>query len=248
MECKKLNYVFFFILVRLPPAVAFYPLTSVYRGVDVSISKNPPGILSHVRPAPGPNGRPGHSYQFFANSKSYIHFPNQGKLDTRKSITLLAWVNPEASTGPIFNYNPRGWGVHLWVIHSNTLFVRFNTRQGRTTTAITSTRLRPKSWNFVGASYDYRSGIARLFIDAVKVYEKKIGRFTISTNYPTRMGARIGDGRYFRGRITCMQVYDKALNEAQIREARRLCFRGMEIYSLMPLRLCGLNGFLLLFL
>lgn len=217
--------------MRLPPAVAFYPLTSVYRGIDVSRSKNPPGILGHVRPAPGPNGRRGHSYRFSANSRSYIHFPNHGKLDTRKSITMCAWVNPEGSTGPIFNYNPRGFGVHLWVIRADTIFARFVTRRRRNTAGLVSKKLRPKAWNFVCASYNYRYGVAKLFVDAVQVKHKRIGRFYLSTNYPSRMGARIGDRRYFRGRVTCMQVYDKALNAAQIRLARRLCFKG--IYYLL---------------
>lgn len=208
--------------------MAFYPLTSNYRGIDVSVSKNPPGILSHVRPAPGPNGRRGHSYRFFANPRSFIHFPNQGKLDTRKSITLCAWVNPEGSTGPIFNYNPRGFGVHLWVIRANTLFARFSTYRTRIRIpALVSNQLRPKSWNFVTATYDRRSGIARLFIDVRQVVKKRIGKHFLGTNYPARMGARIGDKRYFSGRITCMQVYNMALTKRQIKYARRLCFKGM---------------------
>lgn len=228
-DCFSMVFTYICFTLVLPPAVAFYPLTKVYRAVDVSKSRNPPGILGNVKPAPGPNGKPGGSYRFWGNKNSYIHFPNRGRLDTRNSITLLAWVNPEGLSGPIFNYNPRGWGVHFWIIRSNTLFVRFVTRRRKMTKPLISAKVRPKAWNFVAASYDQRTGVAKLYIDAVLVAKTRIGKIRLSTNYPSRMGARIGDKRNFRGRITCMQVYDVALYPSQIREARKRCFKGASL-------------------
>ena len=229
LQCFKLDLLCSptFIL-GLPDAVAFYPLTVKYRGYDVGPNKNPPGKLNNVRPAPGPDGRRGGSYSFLGRPDSFIEFPNTGKLDTQNSITLLAWVNPKGGAGPIFNYNPKGFGVHFWITRAGRLFVRFVRRTRVFTQPLVSRRLRRRSWSFVGATYDQRTGIATLYVNEKPVVTKVIGRIRLSTNYPARMGARIGDRRYFRGWITCMQLYDVALPMRLIRIAKRLCFKGIE--------------------
>ena len=43
-----------------------------------------------------------------------------------------------------------------------------------------------------------------------------------------RMGVLTGDGRFLKGRISCMQVYDRALTEREVHAVRGLCFeRGL---------------------
>ncbi len=59
-----------------------------------------------------------------------MEIPNDGKLDTQNSMTILANVYPTGSGGPILNYKTDGWGVHLWQFESNELFVRFVHRNG----------------------------------------------------------------------------------------------------------------------
>ena len=207
-------------------AVAIYPLNAGTTGRDVSLSKNPTGKLVGVKPAPGPDKTPDGSYRFFGNPNSYIEFPNKGRLDTRKSITMLAWINHEGTAGPIFNYMVNGWGVHMWMITPSTLFARFNRRKNRGfTSPLFWKYVRPRKWQFVGATYHRKSGVARLFVNNRFVARKRIGRIRLATNFPARMGARIGDRRTFRGRISCMQVYDAALTAAQIRNRKTRCFR-----------------------
>ena len=207
-------------------AVAIYPLNGGVRGRDISLSKNPPGILRNVRTAPGPDGTRDGSFQFQGRSTSYIYFPNRGKLDTRRSITLMAWIYHEGRAGPIFNYMPNGWGVHFWMISPRTLFVRFTRRRGRSfTKAVISRRVGPRRWQLVAATYNHRSGRAKLFVQNRFVARKYIGRIRLATNYPVRVGARIGDRRYYRGRISCMQVYPLSLKAKQINERKKRCFR-----------------------
>ena len=207
-------------------AVAIFPLNGGTRGKDVSTRRNAPGRLSYVRTAPGPDGTRDGSYQFYGRSNSYVLFPNRGGLDTKRSITLLAWILHQGRAGPIFNYMPNGWGVHFWMISPRTLFVRFTRRRGRRfTPAVISRSVRPGRWQFVGATYNGRTGQAKLFVNGRFTARKYIGRIRLATNYPVRMGARIGDGRYFRGRISCMQVYKGALSSRQIISKKRRCFR-----------------------
>ena len=219
-----------FVALGLPDAVAFYPLTVNYRGYDVGPKKNPSGKLFNVRLAPGPDGRRGGSYSFLGSPDSFIEFSNNGPLDTRNSITLLVWINPKGGAGPIFNYDPRGFGVHLWVTRAGRLFARFVRRTRALTQPLISRRLRRKSWSFVGATYDQTTGIGKLYVNDKEVVTKVIGRIRLATNYPVRMGARIRDRRYFRGWITCMQVYDVALPLRLIRIAKKLCFKGSWLF------------------
>ena len=207
-------------------ATAVYPLTSRTRGRDISRFRNPPGIVRNVRFAPGPDGKPSGSYYFLGRSYSYIQFPNRGRLDTRGSITLLAWIYHQGHAGPIFNYMPNGWGVHFWMVTPTMLFARFTRRRGRRfTKAVTSRRVRPRQWQFVGAVYNQRTGRAKLFVNNRFTANKYIGRIRLATNYPVRMGARIGDRRYFRGRISCMQVFSRALTARQILRQKWKCSR-----------------------
>ena len=207
-------------------AVALYPLTSRTRGRDISRFRNPSGIVKRVRLAPGPDGKPHGSYYFLGRPYSYIQFPNRGKLDTRRSTTLLAWIYHQGRAGPIFHYMPNGWGVHFWMVSPTTLFVRFTRRRGRRSTrAVMSRRVKHGRWQFVGATYNQRTGRAKLFVNRRFTANTYIGRIRLATNYPVRMGAKIGDRRYFRGRISCMQVFNRALNARQILRRKRKCFR-----------------------
>ena len=216
-----------FFLIGFPRIVAFYPLSRKTRGRDISSSQNPEGELHNVRPAPGPDGLPDGSYYFYGTKNSYIEFSNSGKLDSRYSLTLLAWVYPEGS-GPIFHFAPGG--VRFWVVRPNTLFVRFVRRTGRPTQQLISRTLIPKQWNYVGASYDEKTGIATLWRNSQPVKSVFIGRIRLATNRPVRMGALPRDLRYFRGRISCMQVYSIPLSGPEIKRAERVCFRGRKWY------------------
>lgn len=180
-----------------------------------------------MRFAPGPDGKPSGSYSFSGQRNSYILFPNNGRIDTKRSITILAWVYHTGRSGPIFNYMPNGWGVHLWIVGRGRLFARLmkRGRNPRSTRPISSKRLRPYTWHYVAMTYDFNSGVARLFVNSRRIAQRRIGKFKIATNYPVRMGAKIGDRRYFRGRISCVHVYDIALNANQIARRKRRCFR-----------------------
>ena len=194
------------------------------RGKDISRTKNPSATLMGVGTAQGPDGRRDGSLRFYGRRNSYVEIPNTGKLDTRYSITILIWVYHAGISGPIFNYNPRGFGVHVWMTGRRQLFARFVRRSGKYTSPITSGRMKYKAWNYVGAKYDGRTGVATLYINSVPVGIRRLGRIKLSTNYPVRLGAREGDRRYFRGRLFCAQVYSAALSQKQIFAAKQRCF------------------------
>ena len=65
-------------------------------------------------------------------ANSYVEIPNGtgGALDAVNAISIFASYNPTSLSGstPIIQYNPNGWGVHLWDVGSGILFVRFTHR------------------------------------------------------------------------------------------------------------------------
>ena len=101
------------------------------------------------------------------------------------------------------------------------LFVRFTRRHYSFTTALHHTAL-AGGWKFVGASYERATGNAKLWVNGAVVQTLNIGiGLDLATQDSIRMGAKIGDGRYFKGRIAQMQVYDKALSQEQIQAIQR---------------------------
>lgn len=194
------------------------------KGVDKT-GQNPKATIVGVRPTTGPWGYPNTAYQFLGKPNSYVEIPNRGKLDPKGSITILAWIYPTNKPGPIANYQRNGWGVHLWQTARRQLFVRFVRRNGAFTPYLARNVLRSYRWNYVGAVYNIKTGRASLYANTRKVASRYIGRFRMKTQYSIRMGARVGDGRYFRGRIACLQVYDRALTRWQIIRTKRRCFK-----------------------
>ena len=60
------------------------------------------------------------------------------------------------------------------------------------------------------------------------VKSRNIGQIKLATQYPIRIGARDGDERRFAGKISCLQIYDKALDEQQIGNLKSCPVKGTE--------------------
>ena len=212
----------------LPLLVAIYPLDRVNGARDISPRRCPTGRRSNVAYAPGPDGRKDGATRFFGKVNSYIEIPNNGKLDTVASISVLMWVYHEGLKGPVVNYRPGpGWGVHIWMMGPRTFLARFVRRDGVFTKSVvvTSRKIRYRAWNYFSATYDYKTGVAKLWVNSRLLVVQRIGRFRLATNYPIRLGARRSGKRYFKGRIFCLQIYSRALDRKQIAAARSRCFR-----------------------
>ena len=202
---------------RIPDPIALYPLNSRYKTRELE-NRQPQGTPVDVWLVPGPKGKAGGAYLFLGRADSYIEFPNNGGLDTERSITMLCWLYFQGYDGPIFNYKTSGSsGVHMWVV-SGKLFARFTKRNYQFTQHLTTSKsLSLNQWQYVGASYDHYTGVASLWLDGQQVLQKNIGvGLTLGTQDNVRMGAKGGDGRYFRGRVAAMQIYDVALTEGQV--------------------------------
>ena len=175
--------------------------------------------------AKGPSNELNGAYQFTGKPSSFIEFPNNGGLDTRESITLMCWVQPGGQDGPLFNYRNTGpWGVHIWIVNGR-FFNRITKYPNHAfaRAILTDKPLPVGKWVHVAATFDHSTGVNSLFVNGQLSTTQNIGTgFEISTNdAQVRMGVKIGDGRYFTGRIAQMKVYEVALNKEQIKVAMK---------------------------
>ena len=175
------------------------------------------GIPSNVQLADGPDGECEGSHQFLGTQNSFITLPNLGGLDVQYSLTVLMWVYPQGQDGPLFNYRPSGdWEVHIWIVNGK-FFSRMAKRGGPLFAYLLSpTPLMIGRWAYVATSYDYNTGITRMWVDGIEVAQLDIGFHSMATNYDVRIGVKSGDSRQFKGRVSRVQVYDVALTLDQV--------------------------------
>ena len=147
----------------------------------------------------------------------------------RYSMTILCWVYYDGKAGPLFNYEKSStWGVYLWVVHGGKLFGRFLKRDYSPTVPLVNTSL-AGGWKFVGSSYDRSSGEAKLWVNGAVVQTLNIGAgLELATQDSIRMGVKTVYGKYFKGRIAQMRIYNRALTQEQIQAIQKLVVAGNE--------------------
>lgn len=171
--------------------------------------------MKDVSLAQGPDGRANGSYEFKGTRNSFIEFPSSpgGALFVRYSMTMLCWLYYDGQ-GPIFEYNPEGYGGVKLRLYRGNLYVSFTSEYYPSSVYSIHTSV-AGGWKFVGASYNYTSGEVKLWVDGYKVYERKIrAGLRLSTHHKVRIGAN--KWWSFKGRIAQMQVYNLALTQEQI--------------------------------
>ena len=225
-EVHNTNYrkCFFFFSVPLSP-MAFFPLNGQYETTDISHSSNPPAQASGVELAPGPDGSTGGSYQFSGKLSSFMYFPNNGGLDTRYSMTFLAWIYHEQTEGPIFYYDGPENGIWFKLTQNSRFLAKLRNTSFTDMKTLTSGFLEPRTWHFVGASYNYVSGEFILWING-SIYKKEVVFWPseLATQQSVIMGAIPEHAEKYKGRISCVQLYERVLTEHEIEDAKQSCF------------------------
>ena len=180
---------------------------------------------------------------FHGTVSSYIEFPRKGGLDTRFSITLMCWVQPGGQDGPLIIYeNNFRRGIELSIANGKFFHVIVDRPHRRILNIVRAVEVLPVGkWVHVAASYDHITGINSLYINGQLSVSRNIGKgHEIATDgKKVRMGAPSYNNNYFKGKIAEMEVYDVALNEAQIQTSVRqgswkTTFTFLEIVVSLP--------------
>lgn len=146
-------------------------------------------------------------------------------------MTFLAWIYHEQTKGPIFYYAGPGYGVRFLLNEKGRFVARLCSSNLTLMESLTSAILEPKTWHFVGSSYNYVSGELILWING-SFHKKKSVSWPdeLATQQSVIMGAIAGNTGQYRGRIACVQLYDRVLSEHEIEDAKQSCFTAGETF------------------
>ena len=205
--------------------MAIYQFTSASKNLDISPYRNPPAKFSGVYYSRGPDNHRQGALSFRGTRNSYVLIPNNGCLDMRYSMTIIFWVYPE-TPGALVHFNPKGRGVDVGIARPCRLYARFWERSGKYKKELFK-GIMHRQWNYVAVTYDHSTGFATLWSNSVSIIRRRIGSFPLglATNYEILMGREPGDRRRFRGKVSCLQIYNYPMTSMQIRSKMKWCFR-----------------------
>ena len=201
--------------------MAIFSLSGTNGTEDMSQNGATKAVSKNVQFAPGPYGNPNGSFFFNGDESSYVELKNTGELDARFSISVFAWVHLDSGNGPIFEY-----GCSLSVSHLTLgIEVRYMDRKTSKFYPLQKENiLVANTWNFIGTTYDYHTGIATVWANNNTVMLRYIGEeMELATQSDVRVGASSKQEKNFRGRISCLQFYDQALSVDDISEVKGRC-------------------------
>ena len=145
-------------------------------------------------------------------------------------MTFLTWIYHEQTEGLIFYYDGPKNGMRFMLTEDGRFRASLRSSNFSYLKTLTSGILEPKTWHFVGASYNYVSGECILWIKG-SIYMRKVIDWPseLATQQSVIMGAIPGEASNYKGRISCVQLYDRVLTKLEIEEARESCFRVGEL-------------------
>ena len=205
-----------------PDPVAIYPLNGKSGGKDIGPKSYSDAQLMYLQTAEGPYGKPAGSYELDGD---FIEIPNGGNLDTKYSTSILLWVYHEGQAGPILDYQDSNT-LNLWLSQEGGLTVEFADRnkQAAISKAQKTASVPSKSWHHVAVVYNYKTGMASVWLNGSLAIEADIGQKELGTDSTVvRMGTLDGVDELFIGRVSCLQFYDVALTGEQIAALMDTC-------------------------
>jgi hypothetical protein len=199
-----------------------------YYGFDESAAKGM-RFLDHSgnrNPAVGRNvrrveGKVGKGLAFNGKTSS-LSVADRTSLDLATSMTLEAWVKPQAGSGRRTILAKLGGRSLSYAVHSATPKggAGGQARIGRGTSRVgASDDLPLGKWTHVAVTYD--GSTLRLYQNATEVSASEVrGRIQPSRG-PLRIGGKIPGGGWFKGILDEVRVYNRALSQSEVQTDMR---------------------------
>lgn len=171
---------------------------------------------------------------FEGSKHSYVEIPRSTTLDTTKSITIVVSLYPTGDEGDIFTYRTTGGGVSLLqregtsATHS-TVFIRYIKRSLQLLEPLKEEILVKNEWNIIATTYDYAAGDAKVYRNGKHIKTINVGNNYIATQFPIRLGAIQGSFSPYKGSLSCLQIYDYAMDPMEVIQSQYVCRKGMFI-------------------
>lgn len=218
--------------------VAVFPLNKRCGGLELTSRANLATLSRGVTWATESDDIHNNPLQLQGTPDSFVEIPNRpgSFIDTRTSITLLMDIFPTGNRGSILSFQEAGMGLQICqdgvVDGKGVLTVRFARRDLAQPPALTKAVLKMNAWNFIGASYDHDSGIARLWHDGNEVEAQYIGRkLELATQFSIRIGALdVRAQRCFQGRVTDLHIFAESLGKETVRAFGGIVSNGKLVF------------------
>ena len=179
---------------------------------DSSTAKNNGTINGATSNASGKYGRA----LSFDGTNDRVDVPDAATLDLTTGMTLEAWVKPTTNVGwRTVILKERGSDLLYALYSSNGSKPRAENFSGVENTAAGTTALPLNAWSHVAATYDGTS--LRFYLNGALVTTKTTSGAMPNTTNPLRIGGNAVWGEYFSGLIDEVRIYNRALNEAELK-------------------------------
>ena len=148
------------------------------------------------------------------------HAKIEAKLDTTYSLSIFLNLYAE-KPGSVVNYGTDR-GVGLYFSSSGELVFRLVKRNTSDVLAEVKTTIDTGKWYHVGGTYDYNTGLAYLFVNGTQravsdTPTKDMLETDVSGVY---LGAISGVAEHFKGRVSCVQIFDRALEADELEDLK----------------------------
>jgi hypothetical protein len=233
----------FVLLSEYTNPISFWPL-DLQHGPEDRGAYHLDGNINDLLLIDGPTGRPESSYQFSGTTKSYIEIDNNNDiLDFQRGVTVLAFIYQEIPRdGVIFEWAGDSTlsnnGVQLRILRGAVdvnLVSRGGGGGGTVIDSFTGHRVKTRQWNYVGFSYSAKKKEIKLWLndwEPVIKHVKSAGKHLLETRGNVYIGGR-PDERYsqgFLGRISCVMVFEDALEIPDVHHAEGTCTGRLMFY------------------
>jgi len=183
----------------------------------------------------GPDNTENGATMFNGTAESQVKIENTAKLDTKYSLSIFLNLYVEES-GSVLNYGTdRGVGLYYNKMSGEIVF-RVVKRNTTDLIAEVKAKVDAKKWYHVGGTYDYNTGKTYLYIDkkqeAVSDTPTKDMLATDSTIY---LGAIEGVTDKFKGRVSCLQMFDRMIEETEIDNLKECKLSKLFYYLHSPI-------------
>ena len=200
-------------------AIVLYALDGCTEGADLSVNRLH-ARLFNTWPVEGPTGEHAGATYLQKDKLSYGYINNtEGILHTEYAITVLLHVYPETD-GTLVYFGDDTSNLTLSLADNELRFRYIATDEngGVTETEVKSLAMNAyDQWYYVAATYDYNAEQLRLSVNGA-VVAAALPRVTLPTDRDVYFGIGMELTDSFAGRMSCLQVYDRALDAAEITE------------------------------
>jgi hypothetical protein len=158
----------------------------------------------------------------FDGSNDLVTVPDSSSLDLTNGMTLEAWVRP-LTTGSwrtvVLKEQPSNYIYALYSSASDNGRPQGRIRvNGSNFSASGPSRLTTSVWAHLALTYDGSN--LRLYVNGSLVATQAASGAMVNSSSPLRIGGSSVFGRYFRGRIDEVRIYNRALSATEIQSDR----------------------------